>query len=76
MKNLYKPTTQLREPLLQPYITIPEEKSEYLDETYDSKQPRRSNAAFDLANHAYDLENEKSGLKEKVENTIQEKNAF
>jgi hypothetical protein len=51
MRNLYKPTTQLREPLLQPsniinmssngahlqpYITIPEERSEYLDEEEDS----------------------------------------
>ena len=91
MRNLYKPTTQLREPLLQPsniinmssngthlqpYITIPEEKSEYLDEEDSAPQQRRPNAAFDLANYAEDLEKDKSCLQDKIENTIQEKNAY
>jgi len=76
MKNLYKPTTQLREPLLQPYITIPEEKSECLDEEDGSPQQHHPNAAFDLAHYAEDLEKDKSSLKEKIESTIQEKNAY
>ena len=76
MKNLYKPTAQLREPLLQPYITIPEEKSEYLDEEDSSPTQRHPNAAFDLAHYAEDLERNASSLKEKLESTIQEKNAY
>lgn len=64
---------------LQPYITIPEEKSEYLDEEEDASPPkRRSNAAFDLANYAEDLEKDKSYPKEKTTETtsIQEKNTY
>jgi hypothetical protein len=76
MKSLYKATTQLREPLLQPYITIPEEKSEYLDEEDGSPSQRNSNAAFDLAHYAADLEKDKSSLQEKIENTVQERNAY